>query len=206
MKNILITLTAVAAIATTHGSVQIIRKSTPEEVEQEQRKLEMILQRWEKAKAGDDKALKEHILGIEPHFHGGFSYVKIAKEIVEEGGISRERMIKALDSIIRESIPILEEWLSDKDNRDGFKIGTKGPPRSPHTNFTISVRMLEGLPGEDTLALYGEYITLTTVGNFTHRRLTYIRDDMKASIEALQKEAQRQDAPKADGDMPTEQK
>ena len=153
---------------------------TPEESarlqEQRRQQEEQFRQRLEKIKEGDDNALKEEVF---IYIYGGTfrqSY-KWGGAMLVENGIPRERVVRTLDEIIRESLP------DEKGEReeDGFKI-------------FVSLQMLRGVPGDDVLALYEEYATLTTEGTIMRIRLTGTHNRMKEEMQ----EAQKQEAPPAE--------
>ena len=127
--------------------------SVSEKQEQQRQLQEQSQQYWIKAKAGDDDALKEVLTAVclAPHF-GGMRYTDSSKELVERG-ISRERVIKALDSIIRENLSVLDK---EPEYSHVYKTADK--------KASCAMYMLEGLLGEDVLALSEEYITLSPHG------------------------------------------
>ena len=172
MKKTLLTITLAhfaIAITTTALAITYIpddpnNPPTMEELERRRQLQEQARQRQErqnqnleKAKAGDDDALNEYIIGIQPHFHGGFSYAIVAKELVDENGISRKRMVKVLDEIIHKNLP---------PGGDGYKVH-------------ISMSMLEGLPSDDTLALFEKYATLVKNSSTVTRCYNNVKEEVR---------------------------
>jgi len=205
MKKIL-TLITLSAIAVTTASALLLAPDDPNNPptaeqlemkrqwqEQERQRLERQVKSWARVKAGDDDALKEHM------FDGIFTQISGYRETVQwytsgEHGISRERVLGALDSIICESLPIIDEWMSDESNRASIKTGNFSLPQPASTRFRVSLLILDGAPGEDVLALFEKYLALCTTDVY-RSRITEFSNRMKEAMQKPKKQEEQQETP-----------
>jgi len=188
MKKILPFITLNAMVVTATMTISLTpRDYTPEQLEQRGREQAQLPQLLEDAKAGNDDALKEALaIAFRLYIMLDGDWAVQAKILAEMDGLSRERMVNVLDSFIRENMPIVDAWMSDKDNIAGLRKGNLDVPSPAEKYFSGSLSMLNGLPGEDTLALFEKYLALATADVYVRRRLTESYNRTKAIVQSQQ--------------------